>query len=345
MAFTSGPRRRLFLRPRNRAARRCCLGNFSSSLPLSVRLHTLRRVPTFQSVRVCHPKCTVRCSFFSPARLRRGLRAGLVHGLFFTKRVGKAAKCRRTNKRKLMTNVGTRVGYRNKSPFILKHSRTCVNMLVSSLIAGNMSRPCHVFASHTRCHVLLHRSSTSVHLARGSCRLNLTGRSHCSLLGRGGTDQSTVVSFTRGCSVGPRCVGDNLRTLNAAPLTRKYGLVRLVPHPRVALRGVTRLIPTFQARLSGIPISQGRRVVRTTRVLVGCDNCVHHRRVVTSGVGHLRGVRVGNGFSCGTVRSLSARTHRGLAQVSPSAVTRTDHVPNVSPDSVGVLLIVLKHWA
>lgn len=168
IAFPSGRRRLLFLRPRKRAARRLCLGNFSSSLPVGVRVRTLGGIPTFGSLIVCHPKCTVRCSFFSPARLGRALRSGVVGGLFFTKRMGKAAKCRRTNNRNVVTNVGTRVGYRNKRPFALTHSRTCVNMLVSSLIAGKMSRPCHVFASHTRCHVLLHVSSTSVHLARGT---------------------------------------------------------------------------------------------------------------------------------------------------------------------------------
>lgn len=149
------------------------------------------------------------------------------------------------------------------------------------------------------------------------------------------------MSFTQGCSVGPTLVGPMLRRLNAAPLHRKYGLVSLVGHPRVAVRGVTRRIDTFGQRLSGVS-SEGRRVMRTTRVLVGCRKCVKHRQVVTSGLTELRDVGVGNGFSCGSVRSLSARTERGLVGVSPRAVTRTDQVPKMSPDSVGILLMLYK---
>lgn len=341
MAFPSGPRRRLFLRPRKRAARRLCLGKFSSSLPVSVRLTTLGGMPTFGSLMICHPKCTVRCSCFSPARLGRALRSGVVGGLFLTKRMGKAANCRRTNKRKVVTNVGTRVGYRNNRPFALKQSRTCVNILVSSLIAGNISRPCHVFASHTRCHVLLQRSSTSVHLARHTCGLKLMGRSHCRRLYDGQRTIDQVVSFTGAFSVGTTLVGSTLRDLNATHLARNYGLVSLLGHPRVAVRGVTKRVPTFGTLLSRVA-SHGRRIVRTTRILVGCRKCVSHRQVVTSGVRHLRTVHVGNGFSCGSLGSLSARTQRGLVGVSPRALTRTDHVPNVSPDSVGILLILLK---
>lgn len=347
IAFPSGSRRRLFLRPRKRAARRLCLGKFSSSLPVSVRVTTLGGVPTFGSLIVCHPKCTVRCSCFSPARLGRALRSGIVGGLFFTKRMGKAANCRRTKKRKTVTKVGTRVGYRNKRRFALTHSRTCVNMLVSSLIAGKISRPCQVFASHTRCEVLLHVSSTSVELARQTCGLKLTGRSHCQLVGDGGRTIRRVVSFTQGCSVGPTLVGSTLRGVKAAPLHRNYGLVRVLGHPRIAVRGVTRRIPTFRQRLRGTADtgrSHGRRVLRTTRVLVGCRNCVSERQVVTRGLTHLRDVGVGNGFSCSSVRSLSARTHRGLAGVSPRAVTRTDQVPKMSPDSVGILLMLSNQW-
>lgn len=305
-------------------------------------MRTLGGVPTFGSLIVCHPKCTVRCSCFSPARLGRALRSGGVGGLFFTKRMGNAAKCRRTKKRNVVTNVGTRVGYRNKRPFALTESRTCVNMLVSSLIAGKMSRPCHVFASQTRCHVLLHVSSTSVQLARETCGLKLMGRSHCTLLGDGERTIRGVMGFAHGCSVGTTLVGSTLRGLKAAPLHRKYGLVSLVGHPRVAVRGVSRCMPTFGQRLSGVASRQGRRVLRTTRVLVGCRNCVKQREVVTSGLTQLRDVGVGNGFSCSDLRSLSARTQRGLGGVSPRAVTRTDHVPNISPDSVGMLLILSK---
>ncbi len=179
MAFPRQKRRRLFLRPRKRGARRCCLGNFSSDLPLSVRVGTLGGVPTFHSLAVCHPKCTVRCSCFSPALLGRSLRSGVVSNLFVTKRMGNAAKCRRTKKRNVMTNVGTTLGYKKGRPFVVRESRSCVKILVSSLMAGKISRPCHVFASETRCHVLLQRSSTSTQLARHSCGVKLTSGGHC----------------------------------------------------------------------------------------------------------------------------------------------------------------------
>ncbi len=176
-AFPSGSDRPLFLRPRNASAGRVCLGNFSSSVPVSVRLTTLQAVPTLESVIVCHPTCTVRCSYFSPARLARSLRSGMIPNLFLTKRIGNAANCRRTTTRKLVTNVGTTRRITRDAPFALTESRTCVNILVSSLIAGNISRPCHVFASQTRCHVLLQRSGTSTHLATHKRTVRLTAAS------------------------------------------------------------------------------------------------------------------------------------------------------------------------
>ncbi len=158
---------------------------------------------------------------------------------------------------------------------------------------------------------------------------------------RGGRAVRHVIGFYRNFSLGPTLVGPKLRTLRAAPLGCKYGLFSLVGHPRVAMGGVSRCVAPLGGLLGSVS-SEGSRVVRTTRILVGCRKCVREREIVTSGVRELRDVGVGKEFSCEGVGSLSARTERGLRGVDPRALTRTKHVPKISPDSVGMLLILLN---
>lgn len=289
-----------------------------------------------------HPNCTVRCSCFPPARLRRSLRAGLISNLCFTNRIGKAAKCRRTTTRKLVTKVGTRQTLGKRRTIMLRHSRTCVKILVSSLIAGNISRPCHVFASQTRCHVLLQRSGTSVELAPVKCGVKLVSRGECTRFARGGTSMRSLVSFTHQRDVGTTRVGSCLGSMGSRPLARKEGLCSVLVHGGIAFRSLSRTLPGLQGFVSSGGVST--RTVRRTRVRVGCGNCVRHRGFVTRGLRELRGVHVPRSFSFRSVGSLAVRTHRGLAQVHPTAVKRTSQVPKISPTSIGMLLIGFKEW-
>ncbi len=171
--FTSGRQRRIFVRPYNTSARRVCLRKLDSDLPISIRVTFLHAVPNLTSMRIVHPTCTVRCSYISPLRLTTALRFVSVPNLCKTKRFGNDSNCRRTTTRNLITNVGTTHGVQKGAPFILSETSDCVNALVSSLIAGNYTSPCHVVADHDRCHLTLQRSGTSDHLAPLNQRVNL----------------------------------------------------------------------------------------------------------------------------------------------------------------------------
>lgn len=180
MGFTSGGERRVFVRPRKLDAGRVCINKVSSSLPRSIRRRVCQALPKLRRIGVMEGTCTVRCSYVSTGGLCTSLRFGTVGNLFDNNRFGKDSKCRRTTYRKLVTKVGTTVRVRKESPLVLSQSRTCVKILVSSLIAGGGHRPCHVVASQTRCHLLLHRSGTSLQLAGGKCRVKLVSRRQCS---------------------------------------------------------------------------------------------------------------------------------------------------------------------
>lgn len=158
----------MFVRPRNLCAGRVCVNKVSDSLPRSIRCRVCRSMPNLRGTEVMGGTCTVRCSYVGPHRLCPALRFGGVGNLFDNKRFGKDSKCRRTTTRNLVTKVGTTVRMGNQRRLVLSHSRTCVNILVSSLMAGRGRRPCQVVADHTRCHLLLHRSGTSLHLHGGN---------------------------------------------------------------------------------------------------------------------------------------------------------------------------------
>lgn len=178
--FTSGSDRRVFLRPRNRSDRLICPGNVSASLPRRIRLRCIHDVHKLRTTRVTRPNCTIRCSCVSPQTLHPALRAETITNLCLTNRVGKAANCRRTTTRKLITNLGTTHETANTPRIVFDHARDCVKIVVSSLVDQKIARPCQVFASHTRFELSLQVSGTSHHLAPGKLRLKYIKDRHTS---------------------------------------------------------------------------------------------------------------------------------------------------------------------
>lgn len=341
--FPSGGHRRLFIRPYKLSARRLCLRKVSSSLPRTMRLGFLEAVGKLRRIRIVEATCTVRCSYISPLTLGPSLRFLSLSKLFNTKRFGNSSNCRRTTTRNLVTNVGTTQGTRNGRPFVLSHTSSCVNALVSSLIAGNYSSPCEVVASHSRCELLLERSGTSVHLAPLNCRVKLISRRGCRQLLGGRRVVETRHGEVRSASVP---LASRLRRLlishKASPLPHNIGRIRLLGHPRVACSSLA----PFSMGQPSVP----HRVFRRIRVRLGCRNCVIQRATRVGRVHQLRIGTVPPRASCGGVSKLQLRTERGLSGVQPVGINRTSEVDNISPTSVSILLVCLTgrngwYWA
>lgn len=203
-------------------------------------------------------------------------------------------------------------------------------------MAGNAGRPCHLLADHTRCQLVLHRSGTSLHLARLKRRVNLVSSRHCRGFLRGGGTVGRRRTELRSVHVGPngrisRCLrGRNSHTLGSNILTDSF-----LHQPCIACTSLLRFVPTPRGALS-------HRIVRRVRVRCGCSNCVGGRCRRVRGLGHVRTGGVPRHVSCDTVRNLTARTVRGLAGVRPRALTRTDQVDNIGPTSLTVLTICVR---
>ncbi len=330
--FDSGPQRRLFVRPVNISASRCCLRNVSSDLPRRIRFRFLHAVRNLRGIRVVQGTCTVRCSYYSSLSLLPALRFGAISKLCNTNRFGNASNCRRTTTRKLVTNVGTSLGLVSERRVILSQTASCVNALVSSLIAGKMVSPCHVVASQDRCHLLLHRSGTSRQLARVNCGMKLVSRRECRQAIRGCHLMNRRIRHLRRTGVKPdRKLGSCLISYKARNVAGNSALTGLVHQPRIDCRNLTFYSPGHPR----LPRSMGRR----TRLEVGCSNCVGVRlRRIRTVQGLRRGV-LPRSTSCGGVRNLQLRTERGLAGVHPQDVNRTSEVSNMGPTSISILLV------
>ncbi len=334
--FHSGRERRLFVRPVKLGASRVCVRNFSDDLPRSIRLRVLHSLANFRGTRMVHGTCTVRCSYTGPLRLGTGLRFGRVNKLCNTKRFGKASNCRRTTTRKLITNVGTICELLNGRPFVLSEDRTCVKALVSSLMAGNAGRPCQVVASHSRCELLLHRSGTSLHLARGNCRVKLVSGRECRRFLGGGRSVRGRQTEVRTLIFPPSGrIGSCLLSEKDSPVAAKIGTKSVLGQPRISCFSVNRVS-------GGQPLKVSTRITRRIRVDLGCRNCVGHRRDRTGRFGELRGQELPRRVGCRRVSKLHLRTERGLGGVHPRSVNRTSEVSKISPTSVTILVIFLS---
>ncbi len=335
--FASGRHRRFFIRPYNRGARRVCLRNVSSSLPRRIRIRFCGAVPTLHGIGVVHGTCTVRCSYVSPSTLGTALRVGGCSKLCNTNRFGNSSKCRRTTTRKLITNVGTTLGIRRGRPLILSHTSSCVNALVSSLIAGNYTSPCEVVASHDRCHLVLERSGTSRELVPANRGLKLVSSRICERFHLGVRRGRTRVRHLGDAFVTPgTTLGRLLGRHNATRVSAKVHLSSLIGHPRLSCGSLTPFSGKHPRLFSSI--------YRGIRARVGCRKCVAHRRTRIGRVLHLRGGLVPGSVSCSGVAKLHLRTTRGLGGVEPAGVNRTSHVSNMDPTSMAILLVCLSGW-
>ena len=85
--FPDKEQHQLFLEPEGETTHEMYLNGFSSSLPIDVQIHALKKIPAFRDMVVYRPGYAIEYDFFDPTQLQHTLESKLVKNLFLAGQV------------------------------------------------------------------------------------------------------------------------------------------------------------------------------------------------------------------------------------------------------------------
>ena len=218
----------LYLEPEWENSDQIYLNGYSTSLPESVQLSSLKKIKAFEKVEFLRPGYAIEYDCFSPAQLKSTLESKDVSGLFFAGQINGTSGYEEAATQGLMAGINVVSHIKNKDPLVLSRSDGYIGVLIDDLITKDTEEPYRMFTSRAEHRLVLRYSNADERLLEKSKKHGLLSQEKIDvLLSKIKTKQKILKTAKKSIS------SDTVKNLN---LKQKIKIEKYVKRPSVELR-------------------------------------------------------------------------------------------------------------
>ena len=218
----------LYLEPEWENSDQIYLNGYSTSLPESVQLSSLKKIKAFERVEFLRPGYAIEYDCFSPAQLKSTLESKDISGLFFAGQINGTSGYEEAATQGIMAGINVVSHIKNKDPLVLSRSDGYIGVLIDDLITKDTEEPYRMFTSRAEHRLVLRYSNADERLLEKSKKHGLLSQEKIDvLLSKIKTKQKILKAAKKSIS------SDTVKNLN---LKQKIKIEKYVKRPSVELR-------------------------------------------------------------------------------------------------------------
>ena len=172
----------LYLEPEWENSDQIYLNGYSTSLPESVQLSSLKKIKAFEKVEFLRPGYAIEYDCFSPAQLKSTLESKDVSGLFFAGQINGTSGYEEAATQGLMAGINVVSHIKNKDPLVLSRSDGYIGVLIDDLITKDTEEPYRMFTSRAEHRLVLRYSNADERLLEKSKKHGLLSQEKIDVL-------------------------------------------------------------------------------------------------------------------------------------------------------------------
>jgi len=226
--FSNQESHMLYLEPEWENSDQIYLNGYSTSLPESVQLSSLKKIKAFEKVEFLRPGYAIEYDCFSPAQLKSTLESKDISGLFFAGQINGTSGYEEAATQGLMAGINVVSHIKNEEPLVLSRSDGYIGVLIDDLITKDTEEPYRMFTSRAEHRLVLRYSNADERLLEKSKKHGLLSQKKIDiLLSKIKTKQKILKTAKKSIS------SDTVKNLN---LKQKIKIEKYVKRPSVELR-------------------------------------------------------------------------------------------------------------
>ena len=226
--FSNQESHMLYLEPEWENSDQIYLNGYSTSLPESVQLSSLKKIKAFEKVEFLRPGYAIEYDCFSPAQLKSTLESKDISGLFFAGQINGTSGYEEAATQGLMAGINVVSHIKNEEPLVLSRSDGYIGVLIDDLITKDTEEPYRMFTSRAEHRLVLRYSNADERLLEKSKKHGLLSQEKIDvLLSKIKTKQNILKTAQKSIS------SDTVKNLN---LKQKIKIEKYVKRPSVELR-------------------------------------------------------------------------------------------------------------
>ena len=139
--FPDKAQHQLFLEPEGETTHEMYLNGFSSSLPIDIQIHALKKIPAFKDLVVFRPGYAIEYDFFDPTQLQHTLESKIVRNLFLAGQVNGTTGYEEAAGQGIIAGINAAVNCFGGKPFVLGRDEAYIGVLIDDLVTKGVDEP------------------------------------------------------------------------------------------------------------------------------------------------------------------------------------------------------------
>ena len=336
--FAEKDSHQIFVEPEGWNTVEVYVNGFSTSLPDDVQFKALRSVKGFENVRFFRPGYAIEYDYFPPTQLKRTLETKLVKNLFFAGQINGTTGYEEAASQGLMAGINAVLSIRKQDPFILSRDEAYIGVLIDDLVTKGTEEPYRMFTSRAEYRTLLRQDNADLRLTEKGHKLGVVTESRLRALKEKESQTQDLVGFFKNTSYSFKEANEMLTAAGSAEVKQDDKLFKLLSRPNIRLEDMRKL-GVVKTKIEGGDFSE--EALTQLEVQVKYSGYIAKEKNNADKISRLEHVRIPEGFSYGSLKSLSYEAREKLLAIQPDSVAQASRISGVSPADISVLLVAL----
>lgn len=336
--FAEKDSHQIFVEPEGWNTVEVYVNGFSTSLPDDVQFKALRSVKGFENVRFFRPGYAIEYDYFPPTQLKRTLETKLVKNLFFAGQINGTTGYEEAASQGLMAGINAVLSIRKQDPFILSRDEAYIGVLIDDLVTKGTEEPYRMFTSRAEYRTLLRQDNADLRLTEKGHGLGVVTESRLRVLKVKESQTQDLVGFFKNTSYSFKEANEMLIAAGSAEVKQDDKLFKLLSRPKIRLEDMRKL-EVVKTKIEGGDFSE--EALTQLEVQVKYSGYIAKEKNNADKISRLEHVRIPEGFSYDSLKSLSYEAREKLLAIQPDSVAQASRISGVSPADISVLLVAL----
>ncbi len=337
MRFSGKDSHQIFVEPEGLNTHEIYPNGISTSLPFDVQVELVRSIQGFENAHITRPGYAIEYDFFDPLGLKHSLETKAIQGLFFAGQINGTTGYEEAAAQGILAGINAGLSAQGKEVWYPSRDQAYLGVMVDDLITRGVVEPYRMFTSRAEYRLMLREDNADLRLTEAGRRLGVVDdvrwRSFAEKREAIAREQERLKSVW----VNPKLLPqeDAERVLGKG-IEREYSLLDLLRRPDVSYSDLMTLPG------AGVGVEDSK-VAEQVEIQAKYQGYIARQQEEVARHQYYETMVLPLGLDYREVHGLSIEAQQKLNQHQPETLGQAGRISGVTPATISVLLVYLKH--